>query len=182
MVTSEAPPSAANTQEATQDYVSGIDLDAMDTSVKPGDDFFFADSGLDAARTENLVDATLNGADDGELFLEYTQSESVAFDDGRLLPEGTAQYKPNRWGLFDMHGNVSWLEFASVDPDPLLDPLLVRPDVQVGEELVRDLVFGMEMTEAVQMQAHRVNPEICSPPSTRMIAPLIQAASGSERR
>ena len=30
-----------------------------------------------------------------------------SLDDGRLTPDGTAQYTANPWGLFDMHGNVS---------------------------------------------------------------------------
>ena len=30
-----------------------------------------------------------------------------SFNDGRLLPDGTAQYKPNPWGLYDMFGNVA---------------------------------------------------------------------------
>ena len=37
-----------------------------------------------AGRVQSLVDDALKGADDGELFLEYRQSESFAFDDGRL--------------------------------------------------------------------------------------------------
>ncbi len=41
-------------------------------------------AGLDRARVERLVDDTLNGADDGELFVELRQSESLVFDDGRL--------------------------------------------------------------------------------------------------
>ena len=48
------------------------------------DTLFFERAGLDKHRTEKLVDDALKGADDGELFLEYTQSESLAFDDGRL--------------------------------------------------------------------------------------------------
>jgi TldD protein len=48
------------------------------------DELFFDRAGLDAARTETIVDEALAGADDGELFLEYSQSESLAFDDGRL--------------------------------------------------------------------------------------------------
>ena len=40
--------------------------------------------GLDPARLEALVADGLRGVDDGELFLEYSQSESFAFDDGRL--------------------------------------------------------------------------------------------------
>ena len=35
-------------------------------------------------RVERIVGDALNGADDGELFLEYSQSEALGFDDGRL--------------------------------------------------------------------------------------------------
>src|SRR5436309_4044172 len=47
-------------------------------------DLFFGEAGMDRARVQRLVDDSLNGADDGELFLEYRQSETFAFDDGRL--------------------------------------------------------------------------------------------------
>jgi len=43
-----------------------------------------ARAGLDEGRVERLVAAGLDGADDGELFLEHSQSESFSFDDGRL--------------------------------------------------------------------------------------------------
>ncbi|MGQ0741768.1 MAG: metalloprotease TldD [Alphaproteobacteria bacterium] len=45
---------------------------------------FFKDTGLDRARVERIVNDALKDADDGELFLEYRQSESFSFDDGRL--------------------------------------------------------------------------------------------------
>ena len=45
---------------------------------------FFADGDLDRARVAGLVDDALSGMDDGEMFLEYRQSESLLFDDGRL--------------------------------------------------------------------------------------------------
>jgi TldD protein len=48
------------------------------------DDLFFNRAGLDRARLDTIVGDALHGADDGELFLEYTQSESFSFDDGRL--------------------------------------------------------------------------------------------------
>ena len=47
-------------------------------------DLFFSRSGMDRGRVESLVNDSLKGADDGELFLEYRQSESFSFDDGRL--------------------------------------------------------------------------------------------------
>ncbi len=51
----------------------------------PGpDDLFFAQTGMARDRVQSLVDESLKGADDGELFLEYSQSEAFSFDDGRL--------------------------------------------------------------------------------------------------
>ncbi len=47
-------------------------------------DLFFARTGMDRAKVQARVDEALAGADDGELFLEFCQSESFAFDDGRL--------------------------------------------------------------------------------------------------
>lgn len=46
--------------------------------------FFFNDSDLDETTTVGLVEDALEGMDDGELYLESTQSESFTFDDGRL--------------------------------------------------------------------------------------------------
>lgn len=48
------------------------------------DELFFSANGLDGDRVSKLVGEALAGSDDGELFLEYRQSESLAFDDGRL--------------------------------------------------------------------------------------------------
>ena len=48
------------------------------------DDLFFARTGMDPERVGAIVGDALDGADDGELFLEYRQSESFAFDDGKL--------------------------------------------------------------------------------------------------
>ncbi len=41
-------------------------------------------AGLDRARVASIVARGLSGADDGELFLEYRQSEALLFDNGRL--------------------------------------------------------------------------------------------------
>ena len=48
------------------------------------DELFFESTGLDRAQTESQVNDALAGCDDGELFLEYCQTESLNFDDGRL--------------------------------------------------------------------------------------------------
>ena len=48
------------------------------------DDLFFSRTGMDRGRVLGTVGEALNGADDGELFLEFRQSESFSFDDGRL--------------------------------------------------------------------------------------------------
>src|SRR5262249_57709233 len=71
---------------------------------------------------------------------------------------------------------------AGADTDPLEDPRVGRTEVESLEEVVRDLVLGMEVPEAVQEERHATAPATCSPPSTRMIAPLIQAASSEASR
>jgi TldD protein len=48
------------------------------------DDLFFGKTGMDRARVERIVAEALAGMDDGELFLEYCQSESLVLDDGRI--------------------------------------------------------------------------------------------------
>jgi len=47
-------------------------------------DLFFSRTGMDRARVQQTVDQALKGSDDGELYLEYSQSESFSFDDNRL--------------------------------------------------------------------------------------------------
>ena len=48
------------------------------------DELFFVRTGLDRGRVQGIVDDALYGTDDGELFLEYRQSESIVFDDGKV--------------------------------------------------------------------------------------------------
>jgi len=47
-------------------------------------DLFFNRTGMEPARVDTIVADSLKDADDGELFLEYRQSESLLFDDGRI--------------------------------------------------------------------------------------------------
>ena len=48
------------------------------------DELFFDRTGMSRHRIENLVSESLNGSDDGELYMEYRQSEGISFDDNRL--------------------------------------------------------------------------------------------------
>jgi len=52
------------------------------------DSLFFGAAGLDRSRVESLVSDTLAPADDGELFLEFSQSEAVVYEDGRVKSAG----------------------------------------------------------------------------------------------
>src|SRR5579863_6360379 len=48
------------------------------------ENLFFDQTGMQRNRVQSILDSALHGADDGELFLEYRQTESFSFDDGRL--------------------------------------------------------------------------------------------------
>jgi TldD protein len=54
------------------------------TDLAVTDALFFERTGMDRARVEALVSQCLAGMDDGELYLEYSQSESILLDDGRI--------------------------------------------------------------------------------------------------
>jgi TldD protein len=54
------------------------------TDLAQSDELFFDRTGMDRARVERIVGDALAGMDDGELFLEWSQSEMVVFDDGRI--------------------------------------------------------------------------------------------------
>lgn len=74
-------------------------------------DLFFTRTGLDKPRTERLVADALHDMDDGELFLEYSQSENLAFDDGRLK---NASFNTSQgFGLRSVLGEASAYAHAS---------------------------------------------------------------------
>jgi TldD protein len=75
------------------------------------DDLFFTQTGMDRARVQGLVDEALQGGDDGELFLEYRQSEAFVFDDGRLK---TASFDTGQgFGLRAVAGEATGYAHAS---------------------------------------------------------------------
>src|ERR1700749_713386 len=60
------------------------------TPLLATDKLFFerADAALDRAAAEATLDSALARSDDGELYLEYRESESISLDDGRIRGAG----------------------------------------------------------------------------------------------
>src|ERR1700692_4909709 len=56
------------------------------SAIAATDKLFFdrADAALDQAAAAQIIDRALRGSDDGELFLEYRESESISLDDGNI--------------------------------------------------------------------------------------------------
>jgi TldD protein len=52
--------------------------------LKVTDALFFDKTGMDKTAVDGIVSNALHGCDDGELFMEYCQSESFLFDDGKV--------------------------------------------------------------------------------------------------
>ena len=68
-------------------------------------DFVFDDTALNAKTAQMTLDKALRGADDGELFVERSASESLTFDDGRLK---TASFDTSRgFGLRCVAGEMT---------------------------------------------------------------------------
>src|SRR5476649_2615009 len=75
------------------------------------DSLFFGKGALDPRKTKKMVDEALAGCDDGELFLEYVQSEGLSFDDGKLK---SASYDTTQgFGLRAVSGDVTGFAHAS---------------------------------------------------------------------
>ena len=81
------------------------------TTINELNDLFFLRTQMDKHRVERIVADSLAGMDDGELFLEYCQSESLHFDDGRLK---NASFNTSQgFGLRSVLGEASAYAHAS---------------------------------------------------------------------
>jgi TldD protein len=60
------------------------------SAIAATDKLFFerADAALSQETAAHVVEQALNGSDDGELFLEYRESEQISLDDGRIRSAG----------------------------------------------------------------------------------------------
>src|SRR6201985_1428059 len=70
-----------------------------------------AAAGVDPKRAHGLLEDALHGADDGELFVERSESESFVFDDGRL--KSAAYDAAEGFGLRVVAGETAGYAHAS---------------------------------------------------------------------
>mgnify|MGYP000029429915 FL=1 len=77
--------------------------------------YFFTKSDNDSAfsslRPQRILDEALHGMDDGELYLQYAQSETFSFDDGRL--KNAAFDTSKGFGLRSVLGEVTGFAHSS---------------------------------------------------------------------
>lgn len=74
-------------------------------------DLFFHRTGMGEQAVQGIIDESLHGMDDGELFLEYRQNESLVFDDGKLK---NASYTTDQgFGLRSVIGETTGYAHAS---------------------------------------------------------------------
>ena len=81
------------------------------TDIAKTEDLFFNRAGLDRSRVEGIIGESLGNADDGELFLEYQQSENFVFDDGQLKNANFDTFQG--FGLRAVAGEMSGYAHAS---------------------------------------------------------------------
>ncbi len=113
----------------------------LDTPLAVTDRLFFS-AGLDQGAAARLVARELAGAEDGELFLEYRESEAIAIDDGRIR---AASFDSSRgFGLRAVLGEAAGYAHAG----ELTEAALGR-----AAETVRAVRQGQSGTMAVAPQA-----------------------------
>ena len=80
-------------------------------------------SGVDPAAAERLLGDALAGADDGEIFMERSESEAFVFDDGRLK---SASYDATEgFGLRVVAGETAGYAHASEISEAARSPMWV---------------------------------------------------------
>ena len=81
------------------------------TDLARAETLFFAGTGMDRTRVDRIVRDSLAGMDDGELFLEWNQSEALALDDGRIKSASFDQSQG--FGLRALSGEAAGYAHAS---------------------------------------------------------------------
>ncbi len=90
----------------------------MSDALSTADTLFHGDTGLDPVSAARHIATAIDGADDGELFLEYRESESISLDDGRIR---AASFDTRRgFGLRAVLGEASYYAHAGEISDAAL--------------------------------------------------------------
>jgi TldD protein len=102
------------------------------------DTLFYTRTGMDKPRVARMVSTALEGMDDGELFLEYSQSESLGFDDGKLR---NASFNTSQgFGLRSVLGEASAYAHASdLNEDAIIRAIDTARSVHYGQSGVTAL-------------------------------------------
>jgi TldD protein len=90
------------------------------TALAVTDSLFFdrADAELDRTAAERHLETALAGSDDGELFLEYRESEQISLDDGRIRSAGFDTMRG--FGLRAVAGEATGYAHAGEISEPAL--------------------------------------------------------------
>ncbi len=91
----------------------------MPSHINTTDKMFFENTNLSPEHTVKCVTDSLKGGDDGELYLEYTQSEFFTWDDGRL--RNCTYDTDNGFGLRSIAGEKFGFAHSSELSDAALD-------------------------------------------------------------
>ncbi|HTJ88779.1 MAG TPA: metalloprotease TldD [Acidocella sp.] len=90
----------------------------MTEALNIAETHFHRDNGLDPVSAGRHIATATDGADDGELFLEYRESESISLDDGRIR---AASFDTRRgFGLRAVLGEASYYAHAGEISDAAL--------------------------------------------------------------
>ncbi len=90
----------------------------MNDALRKADEFFHGAHGLDLEAAHAKLALALEGADDGELYLEYRESESISLDDGHIR---AASFDTRRgFGLRAVLGEAAYFAHAGDVSAPAL--------------------------------------------------------------
>src|ERR1700722_10928887 len=105
----------------------------MSEALNTAEKLFHAQGGLDPVSAARHIATAIDGADDGELFLEYRESEAISLEDGRIR---SASFDTRRgFGLRAVLGEASYYAHAG----ELSDETLARAAQTIKSARAREI-------------------------------------------